>query len=457
MRSGMEIKDKTKKEIKFYNSLTKTVEVFEPLVPGIIQMYVCGPTVYNYIHIGNARPVIFFDTVRRFLEACGYKIKMVSNFTDIDDKIIDEAQKEGVSEREIAEKYINAYWDSFNKLGCLAPYAAPRVTENIEGIIDFIQKLIDKGYAYVADGDVFFRVRKVEQYGALSNQALDELEMGSRVDVNEKKEDPNDFVLWKTTTVGQKWKSPFGEGRPGWHTECVVMINRIFGQKIDIHGGGNELKFPHHENEMAQSQAAYNHSLAQYWLHNARVDLAGEKMSKSLGNVVWLKDLLEIYDPRVIRLFILSNHYRQIINYSEELMQQVMIEYEKIERAYVSLYRQLELNNITPINEFLSIKDEFDQEMASDFNTSNALSVIFSLAKNINKWLRAAPIDYSMLAKAITTFEYMLDVLGIRPDITPLSDNDKILINDWQSARMNKDFQTADYLRAQINQLGIKL
>lgn len=446
-----------KPTIKLYNSLTKTVEVFEPNVPGVVQMYVCGPTVYNYIHIGNARPIIFFDTVRRFFEAYGYDVQMVSNFTDIDDKIIDAAQKEGVSEREIAEKYIAAYWDSFNKLGCLTPYETPRVTENIDAIIDFIQLLIDKGYAYGADGDVYFRVRKISQYGALSNQDLDELEAGSRVDVNDKKEDPNDFALWKTTTVGQKWKSLFGEGRPGWHTECVVMINRIFGKMIDIHGGGNELKFPHHENEMAQAQAAYNHNLAKYWLHNARVDLAGEKMSKSLGNVVWLKDILEIYDPRVIRLFILSNHYRQIINYSEELMQQVMNEYDKIERAYISLYRQLELNNIAPINEYLPIKDDFDQEMADDFNTANALSVIFSMAKNINKWLRSNPIDYTMLAKALTTYEYMLDIFGIRPEIKPLTVEEKILINDWQMARLNKDFQTADYLRDQINQLGIKL
>lgn len=444
-------------DIKFYNSLTKSVEVFEPLIPNLVQMYVCGPTVYNYIHIGNARPVIFFDTVRRFLEAQGYEVKMVSNFTDIDDRIIEEAQKENVSEKEIAEKYINAYWDSFNKLGCLTPYAAPKVTENIHGIISFIQKLIDQGYAYESDGDVFFRVRKVAHYGALSNQALDELESGSRVDVNEKKEDPNDFVLWKTTTVGQKWNSPFGEGRPGWHTECVVMIHNIFGNMIDIHGGGNELKFPHHENEMAQSQAAFNHGLAKYWLHNARVDLAGEKMSKSLGNVVWLKDILEIYDPRVVRLFILSNHYRQIINYSEELMIQVMTEYEKIERAYVSLYRQLELNNIAPINEYLPEKVDFDREMASDFNTSNALSVIFGFIKSINKQLRNAQVDYQWLAKALTTYEYMLDIFGIRPEITPLTDSERILINDWQLARTNKDFQTADYLRDQINQLGIKL
>ena len=215
-----------------------------------------------------------------------------------------------------------------------------------------------------------------------------------------KRKDPNDFVLWKTTTVGQKWNSPFGEGRPGWHTECVVMIHNIFGNMIDIHGGGNELKFPHHENEMAQSQAAFNHGLAKYWLHNARVDLAGEKMSKSLGNVVWLKDILEIYDPRVVRLFILSNHYRQIINYSEELMIQVMTEYEKIERAYVSLYRQLELNNIAPINEYLPEKVDFDREMASDFNTSNALSVIFGFIKSINKQLRNAQVDYQWLAKA---------------------------------------------------------
>jgi cysteinyl-tRNA synthetase len=432
------------------------VELFQPLQENVVTMYVCGPTVYNYIHIGNARPVIFFDTVCRFFEAVGYEVKMVSNFTDIDDKIINEAIKEKITEQEVAEKYIKAYFDSYYKLGCLTAYANPRVTQNIEAIIAFISQLIEKGYAYESDGDVFFRVRKIKEYGILSNQTIDDLESGSRVDVNAKKEDPNDFALWKTTTVGQKWASPFGNGRPGWHTECVVMINNILGPKIDIHGGGNDLKFPHHENEIAQSIAINGNYLANYWLHNARVDLAGEKMSKSLGNVLWLKDILEVYDPKVFRLFILSNHYRQTINYSEELMQQIVNEYDKIEHAYVSLYRKLELAEKQRVNEYTPEKDDFDMEMADDFNTANAISVIDNLIKAINKQLRMKD-DFVLLGKYLTTFEYMLDILGIRPDVKPLTATERSIIDSWQQARMNKDFAQADFLRNQINEMGIKL
>lgn len=443
-------------DIKFYNSLTNKVELFKPLQENVVSMYVCGPTVYNYIHIGNARPVIFFDTVRRFFEAVGYEVKMVSNFTDIDDKIINEAIKEKITEQEVAEKYIRAYFDSYYKLGCLTAYANPRVTQNIDAIIAFISKLIEKGYAYESDGDVFFRVRKIKEYGILSNQTIDDLESGSRVDVNVKKEDPSDFALWKTTSVGQKWASPFGSGRPGWHTECVVMINNILGTKIDIHGGGNDLKFPHHENEIAQSIAVNDNYLANYWLHNARVDLAGEKMSKSLGNVLWLKDILEVYDPKVFRLFILSNHYRQTINYSEELMQQIVNEYDKIEHAYVSLFRKLELSNKQRVNEYTSEKDDFDMEMADDFNTANAISVVDNLIKAINKQLRLKD-DFVLLGKYLTTFEYMLDILGIRPEVKPLSATERSIIDSWQQARMNKDFAQADFLRNQINDMGIKL
>ena len=307
-----------KNNIKLYNSLSNKIEVFKPIKENEVSMYVCGPTVYNYMHIGNARPVIFFDTVKRFFEYVGYNVKMVSNFTDIDDKIIKKAKEENTTEEVISEKYIKACLDDYEKLGCENDVIHPRVTQNIPNIIEFIDQLVKTNHAYQTGDDVYFSVRSIPNYGILSNQRLDELESGSRIDINNNKKDPADFTLWKKTNDdGKKWDSPFGLGRPGWHTECVVMIKDIFGGMIDIHGGGNDLKFPHHENEIAQSMALYNNAIANYWIHNARIDLSGEKMSKSLGNVVWLKDIVNMYPPQAYRLFVLNNHYRQTINYSE--------------------------------------------------------------------------------------------------------------------------------------------
>lgn len=444
--------------IKVYNSLTNKMEDFKPIKKDEISMYVCGPTVYNHMHIGNARPVVFFDTVRRFFEYIGYQVKMVSNFTDIDDKIIQKAIEENTTEDSISEKYIKAYLDACDKIGCNKQVIHPRVTEHIEDIILYIDRLVKTAHAYQSGDDVYFDVRSIPKYGILSNQKLDNLESGSRIDINKNKKDPADFTLWKKTNdIGKKWSSPFGMGRPGWHTECVVMIDKIFGGKIDIHGGGNDLKFPHHENEIAQSMALNNHTIANYWIHNARIDLSGEKMSKSLGNVIWLKDIIDVYPPQAYRLFVLSNHYRQTINYSDELMKKMTIEWEKFEKTYVSLYRKIELNDLKFNGNDLEIMKEFLNEMAYDFNTANALSVLYNLQKKINKDLRNTNYSLDELKDDFQTLQDMFDIFGLFVDIQPLSIKEKELVHAWQKAREKKDFVKADELRLKITEMDIKL
>lgn len=447
-----------KKQIKIYNSLTNQIENFVPLVENEVSMYVCGPTVYNYIHIGNARPVIFFDTIKRFFKYIGFQVKMVSNFTDIDDKIIRKAQEENTTEEVISEKYIKAFLEVCEKIGCEKDVIHPRVTENIEAIVTFIDKLVNLGYAYQNGDDVYFSVRSIKEYGILSNQKLDDLESGSRIDINSHKKDPADFTLWKKTSdSGKKWDSPFGCGRPGWHTECVVMIDRIFGGKIDIHGGGNDLKFPHHENEIAQSIAIHQHMIANYWVHNARIEFSGEKMSKSLGNVIWMKDIVEKYPPQAYRLLVLSNHYRQSINYSDDMMQKFVAEWEKIEKTYISLYRNLEIKDSLEEGKPLEILDAFLSEMAYDFNTANALSVLYTVLKEINKDLRNAQIDDTILKNEFTTLKAMCYILGLEIHPQPLTEKEKNLVQAWNKARKQRDFTTADQLRKEIQDLGIRL
>ncbi len=445
-------------EIKVYNSLTNQIEEFKTLKPNEVSMYVCGPTVYSDSHIGNARPVIFFDTVKRFLQYVGYKVKFASNFTDIDDKIINAAIKEGISDEEVANKYIAAYLDVCEKLGCEMDIIRPRVTENIDEILEFVKRLVDHNSAYVSGDDVYYDVNSNNKYGILSNQKLDELEIGSRIEINTGKKDPRDFTLWKKTKdIGRKWASEFGLGRPGWHTECVVMIHKIFGGMIDIHGGGIDLKFPHHENEIAQNYSLYNNYLANFWIHNARIDLKGEKMSKSLGNIINTKDIIKIYEPQVFRLAILSNHYRQIINYQEELMIQMKGEWEKIVKAYISLYRKLELNDSLDGGNVINLMDDFLKEMAYDFNTSNAITHLFSMVKIINTDLRKNDIDLKIYQDEFKTLKDMLYILGLNIDLKPLSSEEKELVNNWLNARKEKNFSLADELRNKINELGIKL
>lgn len=449
--------------IKLYNSLTNKIEEFKSIKDKEVMMYVCGPTVYSNIHIGNSRPVIFFDTVARFFKYVGYNVTYVSNFTDIDDKIIKRAREEGVTEKEISEKYISEIKKTYERLNCLPHDANPKVTETMDDIISFIEMLIEKGGAYVVDGDVYFDVSKINEYGVLSCQTVENLIKGARIEQNEKKKNPIDFTLWKATDEGVKWKSPWSEGRPGWHTECVVMINKIFKGPIDIHGGGLDLKFPHHDNEIAQSICAFNNKIANYWMHNGRIDLGGVKMSKSLGNVLWANDLLDKVPYQVYRLLILNVPYRQPLNYKEELLQQATNDYEKIKRSYISLYRDLEMNDFTfdkveiTDENLQNEKETFVEAMSNDFNTANAITSIFKMSKIINNLIRDKNASGEIKKQAMQLYKEMLWVLGIEVDITPLTPEEKNIVCKWYEARNNKDFTLADELRKEINERKIVL
>ncbi len=446
--------------VKIYNSLTKTMEEFRPIKENEVLIYVCGPTVYNYIHIGNTRPVIFFDTVVRFFKYLGFKVTYVSNYTDIDDKIINRAKEENITEEEVAVKYIRAFEETCERLNCLKLDFNPRVTENMNRIIEFIKLLVSKDGAYEVDGDVYFDVAKDPDYGILSGQSIDNMLNGVRIDPNLRKRNPIDFNLWKETSEGKNWASPWSQGRPGWHTECVVMINSIFHGKIDIHGGGSDLKFPHHENEIAQSVCANGHKLANYWMHNGRIDMEGEKMSKSLGNVVWAHELLDRIDYQTFRLMVLNVPYRQPMNYKEELLEQAKKDTEKIYRSYLTLFRQLELSKKTePLEdeEIKALRTGFVEAMSDDFNTANAITSVFQMTKLANNLLREKEQNLPRMTAALNLFDDMLWVLGMNFEIKPLSETDVGLVKKWHEARKNKDFQLADELRQQINAKGIIL
>ena len=370
--------------MKIFNSYTNKLEEFIPINKGKVNMYVCGPTVYNYIHIGNARPVIFFDTVRRYFEHRGFEVKFVSNFTDVDDKIITRAIELEQTEIEVTTKYIQAFLEDVERVNSRTDYIQPKVTDYMDHIISYIQLLVDKGYAYEIDGDVYFRVNNVKEYGRLSNRVLEDMISGSRIEVNNKKENPLDFTLWKKTKVGIKFDSPFGEGRPGWHTECVAMIDDVFGEQIDIHGGGSGLMFPHHENEIAQSLVLNNHNIAKYWMHNGLLNIGGSKMSKSDGDIVLVKDLT--IDPNSFRLFTLSTHYRSPIQFTDEVLESYEKEWEKVSRVYKSLFLKLDLEDGFYVNakidpDLLEIYKEFLTAMDNDFNTANAITALLNNIK----------------------------------------------------------------------------
>ena len=439
--------------LRFYNSLTNKVEEFIPQNGKKVNMYVCGPTVYNYIHIGNARPVIFYDMMKRYLEFIGYEVTYASNITDVDDKIINKALEQGKTEEEIAKFYEEQYWNAVEMVGSRKPDLIPHATAYIPEMISFINDLIKEGYAYGNDGDVFFRVGKIKDYGCLSNQVSDDLESGARIAVNDKKESPLDFALWKKTDKGIKWDSPFGAGRPGWHTECVCMNHKLFGKVIDIHGGGMDLKFPHHENEIAQSEAKYHNHLAKYWLHVGRLDLQGEKMSKSLGNVIFVKDLESKKDGMILRSLILFSPYRSIISYSAELKEQYAKEYDKWQRAYKQALYTLQYNDIkgSMINE--SEINKFKEFMDDDFNVQNVLTLITDIVKEINVYTRSK--DYDNLLLEVNTFKKILDVLGINLFIEEMNEEQLKCYKDWQDARTNKDFAKADIYRAKLLEWNI--
>jgi len=445
--------------IKIYNSLTKKIEDFKPIKENQVMMYVCEPTVYNYMHIGNSRPVIFFDTVVRFFQYLNYKVTYVSNFTDIDDKIIARAKEENISEEEVSEKYIKEISETYRRLNCLPHSATPRVTENIDAIIDFISTLVEKNGAYVVDGDVYFDVEKIKEYGILSSQTVENLINGARIENNNKKRNPIDFTLWKKTSEGLNWTSPWSEGRPGWHTECVVMIENLFHGQIDIHGGGTDLKFPHHDNEVAQSICVSNHMIANYWMHNGRIDFSGEKMSKSIGNVIWANDLLDKVSHQVYRLMMLNVPYRQPLSYKDELLEQASNDYEKIKRSYNNLFRKLELNEL-PLDKLIDeeledLKQEFIEAMSDDFNTANAITTIFKISKLANNLIREKKLNLPKMGATLDYFFDMLWVLGIETKIEPLTDDEKDLIYQYNKARKNKDFALSDEIREKMISIGI--
>ena len=431
-----------------YNSLTNKMEEFKPINGNKVNMYVCGPTVYGYIHIGNARPVIFYDMLRRYLAFSGYDVTYASNITDVDDKIINKAISDNTTEKVVAKMFEDAYWDSVEKVGSSKPDLIPHATDYIHEMIELIEDLIQKGYAYVSDGDVFFRVSKIKDYGCLSNQQIEELNSGARISVDDKKENPLDFALWKKTEVGIKWDSPFGAGRPGWHTECVVMNHKLFGDVIDIHGGGMDLKFPHHENEIAQAEAAYGTHLAKYWIHVGRLDLNGVKMSKSLGNVIYVKDIDNTHDGMVLRCLILFSPYRQMIPYSMDLFNQYAKEYDKWVRAYKQCLFELQYKGLLSDSVDSSDIDEFKKYMDDDFNVQNVLTLINNIVKAMNTSLRAK--DYDTLALKLHTLEVILDVLHINLFVDKMTEEQLAVYKEWQEARLNKDFEKADIARAKL-------
>ncbi|MEA4874869.1 cysteine--tRNA ligase [Anaerorhabdus sp.] len=443
--------------MRLYNSRTLKVEEFKPLVEGEVSMYVCGPTVYNHIHIGNARPIIVFDTLRRVFEAEGYNVKYVSNYTDVDDKIIKKAHEEHRPEVEITQEYIQAYNDVRHKLNAHDLYKTPKVTETMDDIIDFIDELIESGHAYEVDGDVFFRVNSVKTYGEISHQNIEDLQVGARIDENEKKESPLDFALWKNTDMGIKWKTKWGEGRPGWHTECVVMIQKEFGKNmIDIHGGGTDLRFPHHENEVAQCRAIHDTSLANFWLHNGMINIDGIKMSKSLGNFTLAKDVLNIYGPQLVRWVMLSAHYRMELNFSDEVFETAKKELDKVMTSYKQANIKLGLMNEKLGVEFdTQLYREFLDQMNDDMNTPNAYAIIFETVKKLNQVLRVKEIDPNEVSKYAVTLEKMLEVLGIEYSRIPLTDDDKILFAKWNEAKAEKNYELADTYRNQLSERGL--
>ncbi|XRG78141.1 cysteine--tRNA ligase [Rossellomorea sp. GAMAL-10_SWC] len=450
--------------IQIYNTLTRNKEDFKPIEEGKVKMYVCGPTVYNYIHIGNARPAIVFDTVRRYFEYRGYEVNYVSNFTDVDDKLIKAANELGSDVPTIADRFINAYFEDVQELGCKTATNHPRVMDNMDIIIEFIDELVKKGYAYESEGDVYFKTKEFDGYGKLSHQSIEDLRIGERIEVGEKKEDPLDFALWKAAKPGEIfWVSPWGKGRPGWHIECSAMAKKYLGETIDIHAGGQDLSFPHHENEIAQSEALSGKTFSNYWMHNGYINIDNEKMSKSLGNFVLVHDIIKIVDPMLLRFFMLSVHYRHPINYSEELLQEARNGYERIKTAYQNSKHRLESStNLTEDdNKWLKeIEDEkavFTKVMDDDFNTANAISVLYQLAKLANQYLLETHTSTNVLNQLVATFDELSNVLGITlvKEEAMLDDEIEALIQKRTDARKNRDFALADQIRDQLKEMNI--
>ncbi len=460
--------------MKIFNTMTRKKEEFVPIEEGKVRMYVCGPTVYNLIHIGNARPMIVFDTFRRYMTYKGYDVNYVSNFTDVDDKIINKANEEGVSSEEISERYIAECKKDMADMNVLPATTHPLATKEIGGMIKLIKKLVDEGYAYNVNGTVYFRTRKDEQYGKLSHKNLDDLRSGNRelkVTGEEQKEDPLDFVLWKPKKEGEPfWNSPWGEGRPGWHTECSVMAKKYLGDTIDIHAGGEDLIFPHHENEIAQSECANGVTFSNYWMHNGFLRIDNEKMSKSLGNFKTVREIGQIYDLQVLRLFMLSAHYRSPVNFSAEIMDASASALERIRTAVSSLnfhianvagkagQAEMTAEEQKKVQEMASFRKQFEEAMEDDLNTADALSAVFDLVKfaNVEGNETASPAFLQTLKEEIVT---LCDILGLIVDVQEEELDDEIekLIEERQAARKARDFARADQIRDELLARGIIL
>lgn len=460
--------------IKIYNTLTRKLEEFKPVKEGEVSMYVCGPTVYNYIHIGNARPAIFFDTVRRYFEFRGYKVTYVSNFTDVDDKIIKRANEEGISCEEVAAKYIKAYFEDTAKVNLKEEgMIRPKATEHIGGMIKLIKSLIEKGHAYESQGDVYFDVESYkDEYLGLSHQNLEDLRSGARIEISEIKKSPLDFALWKKTKEGEpSWNSPWGQGRPGWHIECSAMSHKYLGDTFDIHGGGQDLIFPHHENEIAQSKCGCGGDYARYWMHNGYINVNGEKMSKSLGNFFLLRDVLEHYDGRVVRLFVLSSHYRKPIDFSDAELTQAKTSLERIENALMRgkeavIDVKADGSSCMELKEQLAVaKEKFIAAMDEDFNTSMGLGAIFELVKELNKAVDT-PINAEGAEVVKETVEYIINVmeeaLGVKLKLETVVGNMtseliEFILELRREARNEKNWAMSDKIRDRLAEMGIKI
>lgn len=455
--------------LKLYNTLTRKKEEFQSLTPGVVQMYVCGPTVYDYIHIGNARPLIFFDVVRRYLSSLQYKVNFVVNFTDVDDKLIRKAEETKTSVSEVADQYIQAYFEDAQALGIEKASVHPRVMENITEIIQFIEGLIEKGFAYEKEGDVYFRTIKFKDYGKLSHQKMDELQHGIRIEVNERKEHAQDFALWKNAKPGEVyWSSPWGNGRPGWHIECSAMAKKFLGETIDIHGGGHDLTFPHHECEIAQSEALHDKPLANYWLHNGYIHINNEKMSKSLGNGIQVKELLKLYRPQVLRFFMLSTHYRNPLNFSDDIMKQSEQSLNRIENCITNLQHRMKNAKASEgrtdksswnAEKISQIEQQFDGKMQDDFNTPDAITSLFDLVAETNQYLQQDVVIQEDLARIHELFQKMNGILGlVAEEADELLDEEvEKLITERTEARKEKNWARADEIRDLLQEQGIIL
>ncbi len=433
--------------LKIYNTMTNKLEEFKAIEKGKVSMYVCGPTVYNYIHIGNARPAIFFDVVYRYFIKKGYDVKFISNFTDIDDKIVAAAIEEEVSEKEIADKYIKAYLEDIDKINCLPVNIRCKVTDYMGKITEFLKLLYDKGYAYQVGEDLYFDIRKLKEYGELSNQDISSLIAGQRINVNDKKKYAADFTLWKNPDKGIKFESDFGIGRPGWHTECIVMIKELTGGMVDIHGGGQDLIFPHHENEIAQSLAYDSTKLANYWMHNGMLNINNEKMSKSLKNTVLVKDFVDKHSANVLRLALLHGQYRQLHSITDDLLESCHKMNERFETTYKSLILYAKLNNITVEGKI----DKVLETLENDFNTPTLITFTNEKLKEVNKLIRGKSLD----SQTAFYFVEAIWMLGLKYDIPNITDDDVKMYNKWEMYRKNKEFEKADEIRSKLVERGI--